>query len=387
MIRTMRKSGVGGSESRVSGLPRRLRALGAALDVGARSRRTRGHGRPRLTDTTPPGSTHGRRRRRHASRCSPAATPSIPRALDSRSSWYDCSSATPAVRSSAWPRPAALRSAPRLPAPYTVTSADQGAYITVYETDPNPLALQIDQNASNTLAVPAAPPPPPPPPAPTNKSAAVDRGLDHVRIDADRGSPAVDAVAATATPTAGRRCSQSQTNCSRAESAAPPTSSAKSDVGGYIFLTQTATATNAGGGRRPRPPPRPVRADHDSRPRRFRLRTRRPRGTAVPTVSGTPQVGATLTGAHRDDERQPHLHLPVAPLPGAVVHGDPRRDRHDLQPQSPPISATRWCSQRPGPMRAAAVRRSRRRPRSSPRRPRRRSRSPRPAWSPVKRRR
>jgi Bacterial Ig-like domain (group 3) len=79
--------------------------------------------------------------------------------------WYDCTSPepTPTLIGAAPANCTAIT--PAASSPYTVATSDQGSYITVYETDPNPVAAEIYQNASNTLAVPAAPPPPP---APTN---------------------------------------------------------------------------------------------------------------------------------------------------------------------------------------------------------------------------
>ena len=91
------------------------------------------------------------------------------------------------------------------------------------------------------------------------------------------------------------RCSDALSDCTVVSTAATYQLSA-SDIGGYILLSQSATATNAGGSTTatatsapfgpittPTPPPPPP-APPDP-------------GSAVPTISGTPQLGEILTAA------------------------------------------------------------------------------------------
>ena len=117
MIRTMRKSEGGRLRIPSLGARRpRLCALGAAVDVGARSRRASRIRAPQLTDTTPRPAPPAAAVGDTVTLAAAAATPSIPRAPDSRRAGTTAAPRHRWSRSSVWPRPAALRSTPRLPA-------------------------------------------------------------------------------------------------------------------------------------------------------------------------------------------------------------------------------------------------------------------------------
>lgn len=253
--------------------------------------------RPTLTDTSP-GSTDAGSKIAAAVgdnvTLQPGSYDLDPGGTGFLESWYDCPSLTPpATLVGALPAGCtAITPAPS--SPYKVTPSDQGSFITVYETDPNLLA-QVSQTPSNTLAVPAAPPPPPPPPpAPMNKAAPSIAGTPTT------GST-LTAVSGLWTGTGNTysyrwsRCNKDHTVCNP-RSAAATYQLTSDDVGGYLFLTQIATATHGGVSSSAQatsaplgpittpagkvPPPNPPGA-----------------GNAVPTVAGTAQVGATLTGA------------------------------------------------------------------------------------------
>ena len=206
-------------------------------------------------------------------------------------SWYDCSSSGPP--------PTAIGASPVgctliTPAPsssYVVRSSDAGKHIAVLETDlvADAVTGATNQVASNTLAVTAPTPPPAPP---TNLYAP--------SISGQRTSGStVTAVTGGWTGSGNSyayswmRCKTASGNCA-SRGTGPSLTLTSSDVGAYLLLTQTATATNAGGSAKATAnsapfgpittpsvviaPPAPPSA-----------------GAAVPTVSGTPQVGATLT--------------------------------------------------------------------------------------------
>ena len=171
-------------------------------------------------------------------------------------------------------------------------AGDVRKYIVVLETDLTADAVtgQTNQVASNTLAVSARTPPPPA--APTNLWAPSITG------PSTSGST-VTAVTGGWTGSGNsyaytwQRCSTASGNCSP-RGTGPTLVLTNSDVGGYLLLTQSATATNAGGSAKatatsapfgPITTPSVVVAPPDPPGA----------GAAVPTVSGTPQVGATLT--------------------------------------------------------------------------------------------
>jgi Bacterial Ig-like domain (group 3) len=198
-------------------------------------------------------------------------------------SWYDCPTGTPTPPVGC----TVITPSPAAPLTYVVGPGDQGDSITVFETDTvGGVATPVQ---TTSIAVPAAPPPPPPPPAPTNKALPTIAGLSI-------SGTTLIAVPGTWTGTGNSysydwlRCNSSTNSCV-SESAAATYPLTKADLGAYIVLTQTAS--NLGGSltvfsppvgpiTTPAlvvPPPAPPAA-----------------GTAVPTVSGTPQIGATLTG-------------------------------------------------------------------------------------------
>jgi hypothetical protein len=154
--------------------------------------------------------------------------------------WYDCNSPepTPTLVGAVPANCTAITPAPT--SPYTVASSDQGSYITVYETDPNPVAAEIYQNPSNTLAVPAAPPPPP---APTNIAPPSIAG-------ATTSGSTLSAVPGLWTGSGNNysysweRCSVDYSICT-AQSTAATYQLKSDDVNDDILLRQTAT--NPGG--------------------------------------------------------------------------------------------------------------------------------------------
>ena len=151
--------------------------------------------------------------------------------------WYDCTSQTPTAALVGVTPLGCTAITPAPSGPYTVTSSDQGFYITVYETDPNPGALQIDQNASNTLAVPAAPPPP------TNKVPPSIAG-------ATTSGSTLSAVPGLWTGSGSNysysweRCDNDFSICT-GQSTAATYQLTSDDVNSYILLRQTAS--NPGG--------------------------------------------------------------------------------------------------------------------------------------------
>jgi Bacterial Ig-like domain (group 3) len=207
--------------------------------------------------------------------------------------WYDCTSSSPGQPPTAvgslLPPTGCIAIAPTTPTTYLVKSTDVGSYITVFETDAAAFlaGTQTNQAVSNSFLVL-----PPPPPAPANSFAPSILGSSVVGSTLTAVSGGWNPPGAY--PYTWQTCTLGHTNCSTAVNG--PTYTLKnSDIGGYVFLTQTATATNAGGSTTATatssgfgpitnvqlkvPPPAPPGA-----------------GTAVPTVSGTPQIGATLTG-------------------------------------------------------------------------------------------
>ena len=208
-------------------------------------------------------------------------------------SWYACgSNSPPQTPIGASPAGCTLIT-PTPSSSYVVRAGDVRKYIAVLETDLTADAVtgQTNQVTSNTLVVSARTPPPPA--APTNLWAPSIAG------PSTSGST-VTAVTGGWTGSGNtyaytwQRCSTTSGNCSP-RGTGPTLVLTSSDVGWYLLLTQSATATNAGGSAKATatsapfgpittpslvvPPLDPPSA-----------------GAAVPTVSGTPQVGATLTG-------------------------------------------------------------------------------------------
>jgi hypothetical protein len=174
-----------------------------------------------------------------------------------------------------------------------VGPGDVGDYITVLETDPT--AGQTVPVLSNTLMVLT-----PPPAAPTNMKPPSITG-------STVSGSTLNAVAGQWTGSGNSysyswsRCSKNSgglTGCS-VQSTATTYHLSASDVGRYILLSQTAsngggkaTATSAAVGpisAPPAPTPPPPTPPAPTPPPSA--------GTAVPAISGTPQVGATLTAA------------------------------------------------------------------------------------------
>ena len=194
-------------------------------------------------------------------------------------SWYDCPTANPTTPVGC----TVITPLSANPLTYLVGPGDQGHHITVFETDKTTAGTT---NQVTSIDVPAAPPPPPPPAAPTNT------GLPKIMGLGVSGST-LTAVAGTWTGAGNSysynwlRCNGSNSNCV-SESTAGTYLLQSADVGADIVLTQTAS--NAGGSLTvfslpvgPITTPTLVVAPPSA-------------GTGVPTVSGTPQVGATLTG-------------------------------------------------------------------------------------------
>ena len=215
-------------------------------------------------------------------------------------SWYDCASANPPATAVGSPSPPA-GCTPITPAPlsttYVVTSADQGSYITVFETDAAAVLAgdQTNQAASNPLEV-LPPPPPPPPPAPVDQIPPSIQGASTSGSTVTAISGKWSGTGSMSYAYSWQRCNSSGTGCVPRAGNSHTLKLTSSDVGGYLLLTQTASVSNAGGTTTASansplfgpittpalviPPPNPPGA-----------------GTAVPTVSGTSQVGATLTAA------------------------------------------------------------------------------------------
>jgi hypothetical protein len=289
MIRTMRKSGDGRL-----GIPRVGAAAAACvlavllwtlvLAPAARADTT-----PTLTDTTTGSLTVA------AVGDTVTLTPGTytldPKGIGFQEHWYDCSSAVPVVTLVGAAPTGCVAINPASASPYTVTSADQGAYITVYETDPTPSAPQVDQNASNTLAVPGPPPPPKNITRPSITGSATSGSTLSPNPGTWTGTGNTYAYGWFA-------CEQGENNqltgCAL-QGTGPSFQLSSSDVGLYIELTVTAsndgknaTATSSPFG--------PITAGSGTVP----PSNPPPTGTGVPTVSGTPQVGGTLTGIPSD---------------------------------------------------------------------------------------
>jgi hypothetical protein len=154
--------------------------------------------------------------------------------------WYDCASPEPALTLVSVIPAGCTAITPPPTSPYTVAATDQGSYITVYETDPNLVPAETYQNASNALAVPAAPPPPP---APTNIAPPSIAG-------ASTSGSTLSAVPGLWTGSGNdysyswERCSVDFSICT-AVSAAATYQLTPDDVNDDILLRQTAT--NPGG--------------------------------------------------------------------------------------------------------------------------------------------
>jgi hypothetical protein len=207
--------------------------------------------------------------------------------------WYDCNSASPPPTSINATPADCTPITPTTPTSYVVGAGDQGDYITVFETDALAVALgdQTNQAVSNTLlAVPAAPPSPPT--APTSLYAPSIAGTSTAGLTLTAVTGGWTGAGNTYSYS-WSRCGDNLSSCTVVSTTATYQLS-DSDVGEYILLSQSATATNAGGSTTatavsspfgPITTPAPVVTPPDPpNP-----------GDAVPTVSGTLQVGATLT--------------------------------------------------------------------------------------------
>jgi hypothetical protein len=250
-------------------------------------------GGPTLTD--PAASSSGTTAAGHTVTLVPGTYTDDPAGTSTaEDTWYDCASASPPATpvGSLSPPAGCTPITPNPSTTYVVTSADQGSYITVFETDQAAVAAmdQTYQAASNPLKVL-----PPPPPAPVNQ---IPPSIEGARTS----GATVTAVSGQWTGTGNsyayswERCNSSGGGCVSRAGNSHTLKLTSSDVGGYLLLTQTATVSNAGGTTSKSansplfgpittstlvvPPPNPPGA-----------------GTAVPTVSGTSQVGATLTAA------------------------------------------------------------------------------------------
>jgi hypothetical protein len=248
---------------------------------------------PQLTDETTPSTTTA------VVGDSIALTPGTygddPGSVAITDTWYDCNSASPPPTSINATPAGCTPITPSTPTSDVVAAGDQGDYITVFETDALAVALgdQTNQAVSNTLLAVAAAPPPPPA-APTNLFAPSITGTS-------TSGSTLTAVTGGWTGTGNTysyswsRCSDELSSCTVVSTGATYQLS-DSDVDGYILLSQSATATNAGGSTTataisspfgPITTPAPVVPPPDPPDP----------GSAVPTVSGTPQVAARLTAA------------------------------------------------------------------------------------------
>jgi Bacterial Ig-like domain (group 3) len=293
MIRGMSTSGDGRLRVPSFGLAVLACVLSALLWTLVLAPAARADAAPQLTDKTTPSTTSAVVG--DSITLTPGTYGDDPGNLAVTDTWYDCNSASPPPTSINATPAGCTPIAPSTPTSYVVGVGDQGDYITVLETDALAVALgdQTNQAVSNTLlAVPAAPPPPPT--APTSLYAPSIAGTS-------TSGSTLTAVTGGWSPTGSiysyswSRCSDNLSSCTVISNAATYKLS-DNDLGGYILLSQSATATNAGGSTTatatsspfgPITTPAPVVTPPDPpNP-----------GPAVPTVSGTPQVGATLTAA------------------------------------------------------------------------------------------
>ena len=158
-------------------------------------------------------------------------------------SWFDCPSASPPVTAVGSLPDGCTPITPTTPTTYVVTSADEGSYITVFETDvaASTVLDQTNQAMSNPLEVL-----PPPPPAPVNEIPPSIAG-------ATTSGSTVTAVTGNWTGS-GNSYSYSWQLCPSSSGAGcvprgagPTLQLTGGDVGGYLLLTQMATASSAGG--------------------------------------------------------------------------------------------------------------------------------------------
>jgi len=209
--------------------------------------------------------------------------------------WYDCNSDSPPVTAILAAPVGCTAITPTTPTTYVVAASDEGYFITVYETDAAAVVAgdQTNQAATIPLAVPAAAPPPPPP-APTNQYAPSIAGTS-------TSGSTLTAVPGGWTGTGNTyayswsRCNGDFSICTVVGTGSTYTLSSN-DIGGYLLLSQSATATNAGGSATATAtsaPFGPITTPTGTNPPPEAPDA----GTAVPSVSGTPQLGATLTAA------------------------------------------------------------------------------------------
>ena len=256
------------------------------LAPGARADTT-----PQLTDQTTPSTTVATVG--DTITLTPGAYGDDPANTAVTDAWYDCSSASPPPPAINATPAGCTPITPSGPNSYVVAAGDLGDYVTVFETDALAVALgnQTDQAVSNGLQAVAAAPPPPPP-APTNLYAPSISGKT-------TSGSTLTAVSGGWTGT-GNTYSYSWLRCSAQLGSCTVVSTAGTyqlgagDVGEYILLSQSATASNAGGSTTATATSSPVGPITTSTPVSPPPNPPSP-GSAVPTVSGTPQVGAILT--------------------------------------------------------------------------------------------
>ena len=195
-------------------------------------------------------------------------------------SWYECGDGTP---------PGCRQIAPTTPISYVVGSGDVGNYISVLETDP--AAGQTTPVISNTLQVLTPPPPAPTNTTPPSISGSITSGS---KLTGDRG---VWTGSGNSYSYNWSRCTKRSgntlSNCSVRNSGSTYQLSS-SDVGAYIVLSVTA-ANGGGSAKATSSAVGPIKAAPVTNPTPPPVAP--PKATALPTVSGTPQVGATVTAA------------------------------------------------------------------------------------------
>jgi hypothetical protein len=198
--------------------------------------------------------------------------------------WYECTDGSPPLTS-----PGCRQIAPNSSVSYVVGSGDVGYYIGVLETDP--AAGQTTPVVSNTLLVLTPPPPAPTNTTPPSISGSVTAGST---LTGERGAWT---GSGNSYSYSWSRCTKhsgnSVSDCSvRSSGSTYQLSSA--DVGADIVLS--VTASNGGGSTKATSPAfGPIKAAPVTNPPPSPVAP--PKTTALPTVSGTPQVGATVTAA------------------------------------------------------------------------------------------
>jgi hypothetical protein len=194
--------------------------------------------------------------------------------------WYECGDGTP---------PGCGQITPSTPTSYVVRPGDVGNYITVLETDPT--AGQTTPVISNTLQVLTPPPPAPTNTTPPSISGSITSGSTLI------GERGVWTGSGNSYSYSWSRCTKRSgntlSNCS-VRSSGSTYQLSSGDVGAYIALS--VTAANGGGSTKATSPPfGPIKAAPVTNPTPPPVAP--PKTTVLPTVSGTPQVGATVTAA------------------------------------------------------------------------------------------